>query len=331
MEQQHTLDSDFLNFIVEWIKLFSKDKDKATTYVGVYMNHHRNVDGIYVRLLSFLKWSPYDVSQFLAGKGKDKDLKIYPYEKTELDIDIISNISSSTASKWLPELNSINLLKVIDDKKFKSVNIFLFTFLLRGLRNNNFLNAVKRNIHNLNLNIIKLLKRLIIAIKITYSNESALTDKLMKSELMSKLDVELVKKLFKKANSPYLIHIVELNKIKKMQEKLDKLLKILNNKEVPDISFQSNSSSYKVLDKEKFDPYTMLEHLMKFDDTVASLIKRKDLELKEYKDNEKEFSLREFNKYLYSDKDKYFIRKYKNICYRFTPDNFYAIYNDVRV
>jgi len=329
MEQQHILDSDFLNFIVEWINLFTKDQDKATTYVSVYMNHHRNVDGIYVRLLSFLKWSPYDVSQFL--EGKDIDLKIYPYEKTELDIDIISNISSSTASKWLPELNSINLLKVIDDKKFKSVNIFLFTFLLRGLRNNNFLNAVKRNIDNLNLNIIKLLKRLIIAIKITYSNESALTDKLINTKSMRKLDVELVRKLFKEANSPFLIHMVELNKIKKMQEKLDKLFKILNNKEVPDILFQSNSSSYKVLDKEKFDPYTMLEHLMKFDDTVARLIKRKDLKLHEYKDNVKEFSLREFDKYLNSDKDKYFIRKYKNICYRFTPDNFYAIYKDVRV
>ena len=114
-----------------------------------------------------------------------------------------------------------------------------------------------------------------------------------------------------------------------MQIKLDKLFKILNNKEVSHILPQSNSSSYKVLDKEKFDAYTMFDHLMNFNNTVAHLIERKDLELKEYKDNVKEFSLREFDKYLKSDKNKYFIRKYKNKCYRFTPDDFFAIYNNM--
>lgn len=56
MEYQHTLlDSDFLNFIENWIKLFvfSNDKDKATTYVAKYMNDRRNVDDINVRLLFF--------------------------------------------------------------------------------------------------------------------------------------------------------------------------------------------------------------------------------------------------------------------------------------
>jgi len=335
MENPHTLlDEDFINFIKDWLTLFYDDKDKdkvkAKTHVVVYMNKHKNVDDVYVRLLNFLKLSSDDVNQFLAHKS----LIILPYEKINLDIDIISNISSSTASKWLPELNSINLVKTIIDgkKSWANINTFLIIFLLRGLRNNNFLNAVKTNLHNLNDKIIKLLIRLIIAIRITYSNESALTNQLIKSKLMDKFDVELVKKIFKEANSQFLIHIVELDKIKKMQKKLDKLFKILNYKEVSHIRFQSNSSSYNVLDKEKFDAYTMFEHLMNFDDTVAHLIKREDLELKECKDNVKEFSLREFDKYLKSDKsdksDKnpYFIRKYKNKCYRFTSDDFLAIY-----
>jgi len=324
MEHQHTLLD--IKFIEEWLKI--SEEEDAKKHVVKYMNNHRNFD----KLLNFLKSSTDDVNQNLA----DIDLRIVPYQKTKLDIDIISNISSSTASKWLPELNSINFVKTIIDgkKSCADINTFLIKFLLRGLRNNSFLNTVKRNIHNLNHNIIKLLIRLIIAIKITYSNESALTDQLRQSKLMNKFEVELVKKILREANSPFLIQEDELKKIKKMQKKLDKLFKILNNKEVSHISLKSNSSSYNVLDKEKFDGNIMFEYLMNFDDTVAHLIKRKDLELKECKDNVKEFSLREFDKYLKSDKsDKnpYFIRKYKNKCYRFTSDDFLAIYNDARV
>jgi len=320
MEHQHTLLD--IKFIEKWLKI--SEEEDAKKHVVEYMNNHKNFD----KLLNFLKSSTDDVNQNLADI--DLDLRIVPYQKTKLDIDIISNISSRTASKWLPELNSINLVKTIIDgkKSWANINTFLIIFLLRGLRNNNFLNAVKTNLHNLNDKIIKLLIRLIIAIRITYSNESALTNQLIKSKLMDKFDVELVKKIFKEANSQFLIHIVELDKIKKMQKKLDKLFKILNYKEVSHIRFQSNSSSYNVLDKEKFDAYTMFEHLMNFDDTVAHLIKRKDLELKECKDNVKEFSLREFDKYL--NKDTYFIRKYKNKCYRFTSDDFFAIYNPIR-
>ena len=330
MEHQHTLLDLDIKFIEKWLILSYQDDgdndDKAKKHVVDYMNYHRNYD----KLLNFLKSSPDDVNQNLAYYP-DIDLMMVPFEKIKLDLDIISNISSNTASKWLPELNSINLLKKIIDGKNScaDINTFLIKFLLRGLRNNSFLNAVNSNIHNLNHNIIKLLIRLIIAIKITYSNESALTNQLKRSKLMNKFEVGLVKKIFKESNSPFLIQEDELNKINKMQKKLNKLFKILNNKEVSPISLKSNSSSYKVLDKEKFDGNIMFEYLINFDDTVAHLIKRKDLELKECKDNVKEFSLREFNKYLNSNKDTYFIRKYKNKCYRFTRDDFFDIYDTI--
>jgi len=314
-----------IKFIEKWLKLSKEDDAKAKKHVVEYMNNHRNFD----KLLNFLKSSTDDVNWNLAH-FLHNDLIIRVYEKTKLDIFIISNISSSTASKWLPELNSIDLLKVIiDGKKSQSViNTFLIKFLLRGLRNNSFLNAVKRNIHNLNHNIIKLLIRLIAAIRITFTNDSTLTNQLIKSKSMRKFEVELVKKILKEANSQFLIQEEELNKIKKIQKKLDKLFKILNNEEVSHISLRSNSSSYKVLDKKNFDDYKLFKYLINFDDTVAHLIERKDLEW-ECKDNEKEFSLREFDRYLYSDKDKYFIRKCGNKCYRFTPDDFFAIYHDM--
>jgi len=333
MEDPHTLLDLDVFFIDKWLKLSYQDDDKAKKYVVEYMNNFRNFDNVKNHILNFLKSSTDNVN-FYFVYFLEQNLSIGVYEKTKLDIDIISNISSRTASMWLPELNSIDLLKVIiDGKKSESViNTFLIKFLLRGLRNNSFLNAVKRNIHNLNHNIIKLLIRLITLIRITFTNDSALTDQLIKSESMRKFEVELVKKILKEANSPFLIQQdkEESNKIKKMQKKLDKLFKILNNGEVSHISLRSNSSSYKVLDKKNFDAYTLFEHLINFDNIVARLIKRKNLELKKCKDNVKEFSLIEFDKYLKSDKDKdiYFIRKCGNKCYRFSPDDFFAIYHD---
>ena len=328
-----SIDNKFKELIEICLTFLTGNKDKAKKDLVTYMNENKNE--MIKTLLNFLKLSADDLTSNLkALPNQDRNLKamIQIEDKHRLDIFIISNISGTTAGELLPEFNNIYLVQqVIRSRTYSVNNTFLIKFLLRGLRNNSFLNAVKRNIHNLNHNIIKLLIRLITVIRITFTNDSALTNQLIKSESMRKFEVELVKKILKEANSPFLIQQdeEELNKIKKMQKKLDKLFKILNNEEVSYISLRSNSSSYKVLDKKNFDAYTLFEHLINFDDTVAHLIERKDLELKKCKDNVKEFSLTEFDKYLNSDKDTYFIRKYENKCYGFTPDDFFAIYHDM--
>lgn len=325
-------------FVEKCLKLLAEDEaatnDKVKRYLVGYMNNEKNIQN----LLNFLKSSDDDVNKSLK-QLQDKDL-ISAYDKTRLDTLIISNISSSTASKWLPDFNSFNLLKrIIEGKKSEYViNTFLIKFLLRGLRNNNFLRTVKDKMDNLDPKIIKLLIELTTAIRITFTNTNTdnivLTKQLKKS---IKIPTDLVETIIEKADSRLLIKHSELNKIEKMQKKLDKLFKILRRDEtVSSILSRNISSSYKELDKKTAGDYDLFEYLINFDDTVERLIQRtnnlelkcKELKLKS-KDNVKEFSVTEFHEYLTSDNNTYFIRKYENKYYGFTGYNFKSIYYDL--
>lgn len=307
--------------------------DNFKRYLVRYMSSNKeNIE----KLLFFLKSSADDV-------------RLLNFHKTRVDIFIVSNISSTTASKWLPELNSFNLLKrVIEIEGEKNYGIFnfLIKFLLRGLRNNKFLLTVERNIGNIDANIIKLLIELTAAIRITFTgsdNSAVLTKNLINSMKMKTFPTEIVEKILKEANSDLLIKPSELKeklpKIEKMQKKLDKLFKILRRETVSAISSQSRSSSYTELDKKTAGHYDLFEYLINFDDTVERLVQRTDLELEgqelelkckeqnlKSKDDIKEFSIKEFNKYLTSRGNTYFIRKYGNKYYGFTSNNFNSIY-----
>jgi hypothetical protein len=310
--------------------------------VGYMDNKEENIKN----LLFFLKLSHDDVNS--SKQLHDNDIHLSEFDKTRIDTFIVSNISSTIASKWLPEFNNFNLLKKVIEGKKSDYGIikFLIKFLLRGLRNNSFLRTVQENIDKLDSNIIKLLTELTAAIRITFtgSDDSAvLTKNLINS--MKTFPTELVEKILVAADSDILIKPSELNeklqKIIRMQKKLDKLFEILRGEMVSSISDQSSSSSYTDLDKKTANDYDLFEYLINFDDTAGRLIERTDLELKgkklglkckelglKSKDDVKEFSIKEFHKYLTSDDNTYFIRKYKDKYYGFTSRNFSFIYLD---
>lgn len=353
-------------FVVECLKLLAEDdpnrdeddeddevaeatvNDNFKRYLVGYMNSNKeNIK----KLLNFLKSSVDDVNNSL--KQLYEDPSFVNFDKTRIDIFIVSNISSTIASEWLPELNSFNLLKrVIEIEGEKNYGIFnfLIKFLLRGLRNNKFLLTVERNIGNIDPNIIKLLIKLTAAIRITFTSSDdsgVLTKNLIDSMKMKSFPTEMVEKILEEANSDLLIKPSELKeklpkiqKIIKMQKKLDKLFKILRHETVSAISSQGRSSSYTELDKKTAGDYDLFEYLINFDDTVERLVQRTDLELKgqklelkcreqnlKSKDDVKKFSIKEFNKYLTSRGNPYFIRKYGNKYYGFTPNNFNSVYD----
>lgn len=340
-----SIDKEFVAKCLELLEEDDANSDEDHEAAEAIVND--NFKRYLVRYMSSNKENIEKLLNFL--KSSADDVRLLNFHKTKVDIFIVSNISSTTASEWLPELNSFNLLKrVIEGEKNYGIFNFLIKFLLRGLRNNKFLLTVERNIGNIDHNIIKLLIELTAAIRITFTgsdNSAVLTKNLIDSMKMKTFPTEIVEKILGEANSDLLIKPSELKeklpKIEKMQKKLDKLFKILRHETVSAISSQSRSSSYTELDKKTAGDYDFFEYLINFDDTVKRLVQRTDLELKgqklelkcreqnlKSKDDVKEFSIKEFHKYLTSRGNTYFIRKYKNKYYGFTPNNFNSIYTD---
>ena len=131
-------------FVVKCLKLLADDEpnrdedDEAAeaaeatinnnfkTYLVGYMSNKENIK----KLLNFLKSSADDVNNSLK-QLQVPDIRLSNFDKTRVDIFIVSNISSTIASDWLPELNSFNLLKrVIEGEKtdYGIIN-FLIKFL----------------------------------------------------------------------------------------------------------------------------------------------------------------------------------------------------------
>ena len=343
-----SIDNEFVAKCLELLEGDDANSDEDDEAAEATVND--NFKRYLVRYMSSNKENIEKLLFFL--KSSADDVRLSNFHKTRVDIFIVSNISSTTASEWLPELNSFNLLKrVIEIEGEKNYGIFnfLIKFLLRGLRNNKFLRTVKDNMHNLDPNIINLIEKLTAAIRMTFTgsdNSAVLTKDLINSKKMKTFPTELVEKILKKANSDKLIKPSELKeklpKIIKMQKKLDKLFKILRDETVSPILSQRNSSSYTELDKKTAKDYDLFEYLINFDDTVKRLVQREELEFNgkklelkcieqnlKSKDDVKEFSINEFHKYLTSLDNEYFITKYGNEYYGFTRDNFKSIYHDV--
>lgn len=335
------LDDTLINISYRFLDK-EKDLDKATVDLISYIKQHKNKEQFVKAILEILQKSENEFRIFIK---KQMCIKIIQSEvrlnfKEKLDLLIISNISSYTAKELLNNFESIYIIKnFIENYKSFYYGIemyFIINFLVKGLRNNNFLTALKEIKSKNSLNPIILLRmgKCCLAIKLIYakyqfsdeiankqhSKEIAFKQvlKLFKSLKLSVDQLSLSDDVIKQIKNEVILHGTD----KKLLIKINKLLDILTSGNDVVISPQSTSSSLYKLDSINFLNYhnNKLEYAFKYTEIEDALMYIKDKN--HCDDNTKKFSINEFDIYKNSS-NKTFIRKFKdNQCYSFTSEQF---------
>ena len=156
------LDDTLINISYRFLDK-EKDLDKATVDLISYIKQHKNKEQFVKAILEILQKSENEFRIFIDKQLYIKIIQsnVRPNFKEELDLLIISNISSYTAKELLNNFESIyiikNFIKNYMPFHYGIEMYFIINFLVKGLRNNNFLTALKEIKSKNSLNPIILL------------------------------------------------------------------------------------------------------------------------------------------------------------------------------
>ena len=341
------LDDTLINISYRFL-LKEKDLDKATADLISYIKQNKNKEQFVKAILEILQKSQ---DEFRILIYKQLYIKIYEREvrpnfKEELDLLIISNISSYTAKKLLNNFESIYIIKNFiknPDQYPRQGSIdkyFIINFLVKGLRNNNFLIALKEIKTSLKPIIILIMIKCCLVIKLIYAKYQfsyEITNKQHSKEIAFNQVLKLFKSLKFSSDKLSLWDDI-INQIKKevrlhgtdkkLLIKINKLYDILTTDNDLIISTQSTPSSLYKLDSINFldDHNNKLEYAFKYKQIEEDLM-RLSINILNCDDNTKKFSINEFDIY-YNSSNETFIRKFKdNKCYSFTSEIFQEFFD----
>jgi hypothetical protein len=342
------LDDTLINICFRFLyKEKEKDLDKATADLISYIKQNKNKEQFVKAILEILQKSQDEfkilIYKQLYIRIYEKDIKVRPNFKEELNLLIISNISSYTAKKLLNNFESIYIIKEFlkNPGQYSIDRNFIINFLVKGLRNNNFLIALKEIKRSLNPIIISIMGKCCLAIKLIYakyqfsheiankqhSKEIAVNQvlKLFKSLKFSVNELQLSDDVIKQIKKEVRLHGTD----KKLLIKINKLFDILTSDNDVSISPQSTSSSLYKLDSINFLDYhnNKLEYAFKYYKMEEALM-RCSINILNCDDNTKKFSINEFDIYYRNSSNETFIRKFKdNKCYSFTSETFQEFFD----
>lgn len=332
--QQINIDDTLIRIIIRFYLNYDVKNDFIER-----MNELKVNDQLTSNILKILKMTPRNLNTILnrfLGSTTRLGVIIDNNAKYKLDLFIISNISSNTAGNLLHEFNNILIVKeTIKQRTIDYDTSFYIKFLTIGLKNNNFLNQVKANIHILDPFIVYVLMKICAAIRIVYIEENfnkVLTTNKLKKKIKDFFPIELVKNILNEADSSLFLKKEESQKerqkITNIQKKLDKLFRILRDgiQNTETVSSQSSSNSFGNLDEKDFQAYKLFYHVLKYDKVEVNLMT--SFNKVDCDKNVQKFSVKEFDTYLNSSPEKHFIRKFKDDkCYEFTSEQFTWLYD----
>ena len=198
------LDDTLINISYRFL-VKEKDLDKATVDLISYIKQHKNKEQFVKAILEILQKSQDEfkilIYKQLYIRIYEKVIKVRPNFKEELDLLIISNISSYTAKKLLNNFESIyiikNFIKNYMPFHYGIEMYFIINFLVKGLRNNNFLTALKEIKSKNSLNPIILLRmgKCCLAIKLIYAKYQ-FSDEIANKQHSKEIAFKQVLKLF---------------------------------------------------------------------------------------------------------------------------------------